>query len=285
MRNNHNLALSNEQIAQYQRDGAIQIKQFLNALELEQLSSGLDQVIRSPGELSMRVKSQDGKAETVMDHFPSFYSPPLQALLDDGRLAALAASLMGTQTAQLLLEQAFCKKSGPINPTPWHQDTPFLPFYGDEVIRIWMSCDPSPEDLTVQGVRGSHRWNVVYNAAAEGASKFKTEESDGLTYQGINDVRLPSPPDIERYRDSFDILSWDVTPGDVVVFHGNLLHGASGRDHYDHNRRALALTFGGPNLIYQKPPGNTSPTLEKVRGIDVANGTPVGELNNVFPIY
>ena len=60
-------------------------------------------------------------------------------------------------------------------PTPWHQDTPFLRVRGDQMVRVWLCCDSSPADLTVQVVRGSHRWNVVYNTRTMANSPVMSE--------------------------------------------------------------------------------------------------------------
>ena len=134
----------------------------------------------------------------------------------------------------------------------------------------------------MQVVRGSHRWNVVYSALPRGASTRKTEESRDVTYEGIVDETMPLAPDVDRYRDSFDILSWDVEPGDAIVFHGNILHGADGRESYPYERRAFALTWAGPELRYVHPKGNTSPTLDKVKGIPVPDGARVGDHQEAF---
>jgi ectoine hydroxylase-related dioxygenase (phytanoyl-CoA dioxygenase family) len=45
---------------------------------------------------------------------------------------------------------------------------------------------------------------------------------------GVRDQSLPPVPDFDANRDSFDISSWDYEPGDVIVFHGHVLHSALG---------------------------------------------------------
>src|SRR5262249_26695370 len=145
-------------------------------------------------------------------------------------------------------------------PTPWHQDTPFLRVRGYDMCRVWLSCDVSPGDITVQMVRGSHRWNVVYSTEPEARSaKLEATAQSNYDFDNLGDPNLPLAPDVARYRDSFDILSFDVEPGDALVFQGNMLHGSTGRDTWDRPRRAFATMWGGPNLRYHEPKGKAFP--------------------------
>jgi ectoine hydroxylase-related dioxygenase (phytanoyl-CoA dioxygenase family) len=168
-------------------------------------------------------------------------------------------------------------------PTPWHQDTPFLRVRGQDIIRVWMPCDPSPRTITVQVVRGSHRWNVVYNTANERQNPTNTVESAGA-YDQLGDPSAPFAPDIERYRDSFDILTWDVEPGDVLAFQGNMLHGAEGHPNWERPRRAFAVMLGGPQLRYYAPQGKAFPPPNKVEGLTIPNGAPIGDYEAAFPV-
>src|SRR5262249_41016552 len=156
---------------------------------------------------------------TFVETSPSHYSAPLRQLLGSGLPAQIAARVMQTPSAQLIFEQIFYKTRGRIVPTPWHQDTPFLRVRGMDMVRVWLTCDRSPRGLHVQMVRGSHRWNVVYSTgAAETDRQVVKSEEAYYSNDGIGDPGLPIAPDVERYRDSFDILSFDVEPGDALVF-------------------------------------------------------------------
>ena len=33
---------------------------------------------------------------------------------------------------------------------------------GEQLIRAWVCADPAPRDVSLEVVRGSHRWNVTY---------------------------------------------------------------------------------------------------------------------------
>ena len=105
-----------------------------------------------------------------------------------------------------------------------------------------------PRDISIEVLRGSHRWNVTYHpwvgrdpasdpvAAARAEAAFRREEAiigvdahENWSYgNAFADPALPRLPDIEACRDSFDIIGWDYEPGDVLLFHGNIVHSARG---------------------------------------------------------
>lgn len=275
-------------IARYQRDGAVLIKSVLDADALRLLESGVEEVFSDLGKRYTTVGSAEQAGKTVVREYVSQDSPSLRSLVRGGLLGEIGATLMQTPSAQLILDQVFYKTQGPIVATPWHQDTPFLRVRGHDMIRLWFPCDRSPRALTVQVVRGSHRWNVVYNTSGEQPNTTMIVASgSGSDPNGVGDAVLPPVPDVARYRDSFDILSWDVEPGDVLAFQGNMLHGTEGHPGHDRPRRAFAVMLGGPSLRYHKPQGKAFPPPGKFEGAkyeDIPNGAPIGNYPEVFPV-
>jgi ectoine hydroxylase-related dioxygenase (phytanoyl-CoA dioxygenase family) len=283
-----NLRITDEDIARYQRDGALLLKGVLEPASVTLLETGVEEVYRERGRRYTSLSSASGEGETSVREYVTQDSPSLRSLLESGVIGEIGAVLMQTPSAQLVLDQVFYKRKGPIVPTPWHQDTPFLRVRGHELIRLWFPCDCSPRRLTVQVVRGSHRWNVVYNTAGEQPNETMIVASASKSDRnGVGDALLPPAPDIARYRESFDILTWDVDPGDVIAFQGNMLHGAEGHPGHDRPRRAFAVMLGGPNLRYHAPKGKAFPAPGKVRGIKfdpIPDGAPIGNHQEAFPV-
>jgi ectoine hydroxylase-related dioxygenase (phytanoyl-CoA dioxygenase family) len=279
------IAITEEQIARYQRDGAVLLKGVLDAESLRLLEAGVEEAYANPGRRSSTVRSPEGEGETLVETSPSHNSPALLKLRDSGVPAEIAGRVMQTSQAQLVFEQIFYKTRGRIVPTPWHQDTPFLRVRGFDMCRVWLTCDPSPADITVQMVRGSHRWNVVYSTeTGERSPVVRTEERPDYNFENLGDPGLPQTPDIARYRDSFDILTFDIEPGDALVFQGDMLHGAAGREFHDRPRRAFATMWGGPDLRYHEPRGKAFPPPGDLRAHPVPHGARIGDHEAVFPV-
>jgi ectoine hydroxylase-related dioxygenase (phytanoyl-CoA dioxygenase family) len=279
------LAIADDDIRRYQRDGAIVLRGVLDDDASRLLETGVEEAYRTHRGHPTVIEGAGGQGRTVVCDYASLASTSLRTLLGSGVIGHIGATLMRTSSAHLILDQIFYKTRGPIVPTPWHQDTPFLRVRGNDLIRLWFPCDYSPAGITVQVVRGSHRWNVVYS------SDVKTEmpPSRGVSADRpvVGDPWLPQPPDVARYRDSFDILSWEVAPGDVLAFQGNMLHGADGHPDYDRPRRALAVLLGGPQLRYHTPSGKAFPSPGRMQGAlakdDIPDGAPIGDYETAFP--
>ena len=58
-------------------------------------------------------------------------------------------------------------------------------------------------------------------------------------------------PDIEADRAAYDIVSWDMAPGDAVVFSALALHAAPGNAS-TRRRRAVSIRLTGDDVRYAK---------------------------------
>ncbi len=273
-----------DDIAAYQRDGAVVLRGVLDAQALALLEAGVEEAYCNRGHRHSIVRTADGTGETLVEQYPSQNSTSLGALVASGLPGEIAARMMGTPSAQLVLDQIFYKSAGPIAPTPWHQDTPFLRVRGDQMVRVWLCCDASPADLTVQVVRGSHRWNVVYNTRTMASSPVLSERKGEFEAGQLGDAYLPLVPDVASQKDSFDIMRFDVHPGDALIFQGNMLHGADGRVWCDHPRRAFASLWGGPELRHHRSEGKTFPPPGGEPEGPIPDGDPIGLHTASFPV-
>ena len=85
-------------------------------------------------------------------------------------------------------------------------------------------------------------------------------------------------PDIEADRSAYDILSWDLEPGDALLFSYRTLHGArpnlsTGR------RRGFSTRWLGDDVTYAVRPGVTSPPYHD---IGLGDGDPLPD--DLFPV-
>ncbi|HLZ82478.1 MAG TPA: phytanoyl-CoA dioxygenase family protein [Caulobacteraceae bacterium] len=155
-------------------------------------------------------------------------------------LDTMLAALWGEHRFWYLGEQLFLKEGGESRRTPWHQDTSYLRMKGAQLVACWISLDPLPRQACLEFVRGSHR-GVLYNGSA-----FADDDDTVPLYKHSP---LPRLPDIQARRDDFDIVSWDVTPGDVIVFHLGMLHGGAGTA-AGMRRRTISMRFLGPDVRF-----------------------------------
>ena len=281
----------------FARDGAVLLKGMLPEDWTDRLARGLDHVIAHQGAMT-----HDLGGNLRTDQFPSLMSEDLQAMVDESPLAEVAGRILGC-AVRFYMDQLFYKDRGEVPPTPWHQDTCYYNVEGDQLIRTWVSPDPVPENISLEVVKGSHLWNVTYRSLAgrdpeiDDEARRIQDEADveapmlgpesyqGWSYfQGIRDVSAPPVPDIEGHRDSYEILRWNYEPGDVLVFHAHVLHGASGGVVSPDQRRAHALVWAGEDVRYIHRKGQIIPDPEPLYALRPRTGQRLSEFPEVFPV-
>ena len=103
----------------------------------------------------------------------------------------------------------------------------------------------------------------------------------GLIYDGFNpskvsedptlphyDAAYPPLPDIEKHRDNYDIRSWEIIPGDVIIAHPSVLHGG-GPTLSSGKRRAITIRIYGDDICYATRP-DTKPTVPLTPGLSLS---------------
>lgn len=176
-------------------------------------------------------------------------------LLEDSPAGDIVAELWGTPNVWFMYEQVFLKEGGESRRTPWHQDSSYLPIDGPDIAVMWISFEPVAKENSLEFVRGSHR-GVTYDG-----SRFDPDDDTAPLYgNGV----LPRLPNIEAEREKWDIVSWGVQPGDVLVFHPAMLHGGA-PTHGHIRRRTLSLRFFGDHSYYKRRPIDVETTTPPFR--------------------
>ena len=67
-------------------------------------------------------------------------------------------------------------------------------------------------------------------------------------------------PDSDASPDEFEILCWDVEPGDIIVFGGDVIHGASDNVSNSQRRAALSIRYVGDDARWD-PREGTDPMV------------------------
>ena len=126
---------------------------------------------------------------------------------------------------------------------------------------------------------------ALNQAHARGERLIGADSFDKWTYfDSFFDPGLPALPDIEAHRSSFDILGWDYEPGDVILFHGNILHSARGGVTLPHPRRSHASLWAGPDVHYLHRRSQSIPDPIKLYEHKPEDGQPLSDFPDVFPV-
>lgn len=233
----------------YREDGAVRVKDVLNAADLSAL--------RACYEWSLTHLGPHGKGEDWLPSDGATFedkanpkAPEIyESFLRRGPLAELARTLWDCEEIWFMYEQVF-RKSGACRRTPWHQDSSYLAVSGQHLAVFWISFASVPQSEALEFIRGSHN-GPTYNGTT-----FNIEDPTDPIY---SEGTLPRLPDIENMRDDQDIIAWSVDPGDVLIFHPNMLHGGGATSHT--LRETVSLRFFGSDAVYTARPGPCGPRI------------------------
>jgi ectoine hydroxylase-related dioxygenase (phytanoyl-CoA dioxygenase family) len=158
-----------------------------------------------------------------------------------GPCPEIAAALLNATKVNFYDDQIFVKGPGTRERTAYHQDGPYFHLAGDQICTQWVPVDVVPREVSLRYVRGSHRWGKTFQP-----NVFLSQ----MAFPGSEGEPLP---DIEGHEEAYDLISFDVEPGDIVVHHHLTIHGAPGNAH-DRMRRAAGIRYCGDDVRYRFRP-------------------------------
>lgn len=237
----------------FARDGAVCIRGLIPEMWVERMREAVGRALGREPEMS----------SLVTRHSVFFQDDAVRDYVMHSPAAEIARQLMRSRSVRYYFDQIFVKEPGTSQPTPWHQDVSYWPVTGRQVCSVWLALDPvTRESSGLEYVAGSHRWREhdVAPLAAWGQ-----EFVDGAAKLGMAELPrnpgLDQIPDIDGHREDYELLNWDMQPGDCLVHQMNTVHGASANTTRTQRRRALAVRFLGDDARYRQPGASADKSL------------------------
>ena len=256
--------LTSTELDEFHENGVVCVRQILAGAWLNRIARGINRINDNPSAIGDVVSMKD--RGFMGDLFMWMVDDDFRALVFESPLAHIAIQALGSTTVTHWYDQLFVKETRAEVPTPWHHDLTFWPIEGEQIVSIWIPVDPvTRASGGLEYIRGSHRW----------PNRFKAVTPDYNQYM-IN-PELDDMPDIDANRGAFDLASWDMVPGDVLIFHPLVVHGSAGNASTTTRRRALASRWVGDDVLYA-PQRHTMPLPD---GHRLGPGSPLG--GPVFP--
>jgi ectoine hydroxylase-related dioxygenase (phytanoyl-CoA dioxygenase family) len=227
-------------VAAYRRDGVVCLRGVFAEIWREIAARGLERNLRDRGHRAQLYAGGNGKPRFFQDSCSWWRIPEFLDYCFNSPAAAIAGALMGARRVNLFFDNVMLKDPGANAPTPWHQDVPYWPVTGDQVCSVWMPLDPITSENRLEFVRGSHSWGRNFTPM------------DFHQPGKAKDIRRPDfepIPDFNALRDRFEFVSFDMEPGDCLVFHGAAVHGAPG-NMTSRPRRAMISRWTGDDARY-----------------------------------
>ena len=258
-------SITEDEMATYRDDGIVCLRGMFDDDWVEHLRDCVEADLKSPGSLCKDV-TRGGEGTFVSDTFVWSNIDDFTDFIWRSPAAELAATVMQSSKINLLFDQILVKEPGSTTPTMWHHDYTHWPVAGDQVCTLWLALDPvTTESGAVEYIRGSHRWGKKFTARSfTGDNRYKDD--------------FPELPDIDSMRGQYDIVHFEMEPGDCTIHHGLLVHGAPGNLTSDRRRRAYVTRWCGDDVTYDPRPNIQQMLYEP----DIAAG---GALDcDLFPV-
>lgn len=222
-----------------------------NTKALEEDSSGqhdvkgiIDHVKASGKELLFEKVKSSKSGSFLLDTSVSSRLKEFKKFTLRGAAPQIAGALLESKKVNFFGDQVFVKEPGTREKTAFHQDAPYFDIEGEQCCVLWIPVDPvTIENGAMMYVRKSHKCGTVYQP-----NVF------------ISQTPLPGAegevlPDIEGNLDDYDIIHFDVEPGDILVHNYKTIHGTGGNIHKYQVRRAASLRYCGDDIRYKARPG------------------------------
>lgn len=281
--------VTDEEIATYERDGLVVLRDIYPIEWVDRLRDGMDEVFdrsAAPGgnktvgghssagnrsDMADRVTKfladdgdlaelalEDGKApegRSIVETDACAWHEGLRAHHSDGPLPQIVAALTDSSKVVLYSDQLFLKEPGSRVRTPWHQDKPYWLMDGAKVAVCWVPVDVVTVESGAMGyVAGSHKWGKLFKP-----SDFLTSTGTFPTVGGIEHDDLTPLPPIDAEPDNYDIRRHEAGPGDVIVHNWMTLHGSTGNVSSGSLRRAASIRYAGDDVTFLRRRSSPEP--------------------------
>ncbi len=199
---------------EYRQNGVVCLRGVLGSEWIALTRRGIERNLAQPGRF-FRDHTAEGSGGRYMFDFWTWPDiPEFRALVFDSPVAPLVARLLDARSVYLLMDNWFLREAGASTGAPWHHDEPYFDFSGT-MCSVWIPLEEVNARSGLVFLPGSHRDGVLRFAEPFSAAVDFDARAEG--YEPMPEIDLEHDP---------RLVSWDLAPGDCLVFDLRTLHGA-----------------------------------------------------------
>ncbi len=230
----------------YQQDGVVFLQGMFDADWVEVLTNGLEINCQRPTDRS-RIWDRDDRDRTMFWDSQAWRGiDEYRKFIFDSPAAKIAGQLMNAASINFFFDAVFVRSAGSQFATPWHQDEPYWSVEGYDTCTIWMPLVPVKKANALAFVPGSHRSGSAFSQYNFGELNPDGKvDVDQVDFTAVAEADLP---DIDANPDKYGVTSWDMAPGDCVVFNSRIIHGGSGKLDDDRDLRVFTTKWLGDDV-------------------------------------
>lgn len=269
--------VTQQHIEDYATNGVTCIRGGFGPEWIEKLTNGLSKSMAAPSDRG-RIWDKDSAGRTMFFDAQVWQSiPEYRDFIENSPIAEIVGRAMGVSLLNFYYDAVFVRTPGNQFRTPFHQDEPFWSVKGFDCSSAWMPLVPVEKRSALEFVKGSHRWTEKFAQTNFGA--LTQDDRDDVQYDAGDSVPFP---DIEGNRDSYEILSWDMEPGDIALFNARMIHGGSGLLRPERDLKVFNTQWLGDDVrVHFRPEGMDPDHSEIMTGLGLKHDDRIG--TDVYP--
>lgn len=216
-------------IDSYRRDGVVCIRNAIDRSWVDRVWAEAQKVAADPAHYGQVSISQ---SETMTSVAFLWRKPgAFRDFIFDSPAAELTARIIGSKQIRIYHDHLFIKWPQSPRVMNWHADT-IWPVEGEHVPNLYVALTPiDAENGRVEYVAGHHTYCL----------------ERGIKYGKANPC-----PDFEPRRNDPNLrfVTWDLAPGDAVLFHPLIPHFSKGNTSTSRPRAGLATRWFGDDIVW-----------------------------------
>ena len=276
--------LTETEIQRYREDGVVHVPGAVGPEATAAMAAAVDRLILEPSRLGGSMTADDKPGMFFQDRHLFPRDPEFRAFLDDPTLAMMAANATGSEQMRCYVEHVFVKDPGTEDQFVWHQDRPYWAVDGTQICSTWVSLTTADAaSSALEFVRGSHAWGITYRPEFPALEGRDPDEVEKALWSGVAEHMRSfehTCPDFENHPDTYDVISYAVEPGDVLLFDFRIVH-RSGPNAGTRRRAAISWRWLGDDAVWDPKPG--ADPIVRDEDTTVNAGEPIDD-DEVFPL-
>lgn len=253
----------------YERDGVTCLRGMFDQEWISKMRAAADALALNPE--AAPILGPSNSEEFVSAIFMWREEGPFRDFVLNSPLAEIVGKTIRSKEIRAYQDHLFVKPIGSPHVMPWHHDMTTWAFDGEQVPTIWVALsNVTASNGRLEFVKGYHKRLVAEDVIYSG-------HYPGGDFGPVDAVKCPNFWDLEG-QDGIEIISWDLEPGDAVIFHPRVPHGSKHAINATEPRIGMSSRWIGDDIVWHFREGNS-----KVPGVeDMPQGKPVR--GDLFPL-
>jgi len=230
---NQPFLLTADQIAFYQKNKFIKLKQVLNESVIAYFNTVISQKVAELNTEKIPLKDRDTYGKAFLQLMNLWVdSEVIKSLIFSKRIAHIATQLMQVNGVRLYHDQALFKEAGG-GITPWHADQYYWPLTTDKTVTAWIPLQATPLSMgPLEFSAGSHQ-------IKEGRALAIGDESERFLQKRLRVTDFP------HIIEGFDV-------GEISFHSGWIFHRA-GANTTEETRKVMTIIYMDKDMILKQP--------------------------------